>query len=82
MSRQPQFPGMGGLVKKAVQATTSRGSKAITVKMDGTRYIALRLAAIDTDMSHQEILIAAFDAWLRTHEIAQTINSAGTELRK
>ncbi len=82
MSRQQQLPGMGGLVKKAVQATTKRGAKAVTVKLDGTRYIAMRLAAIDTGLSHQEILVASFDTWLRTHEIAQAINSASMELRK
>ncbi|MDO6385563.1 hypothetical protein [Uliginosibacterium sp. 31-12] len=77
MSKQPQFPGMGGLVKKAIQSTTStKGAKAVTVKLEGARYIAMRLAAIDTDLSHQEILTSALDAWLRNHEIAKAITSA------
>lgn len=82
MSRQAALPGMSGLIKTAAKISKPRGSKSITCKLSGDRYIALRLAAIDTGLSHQDIMVAAFDAWLRNHEIAKAIESASTQVRK
>lgn len=76
-SKQSALPGFGGLVKTAKRTgTVGRRGKKLSVQLDGPRYLAIRLAAIDTGMSHQDIMVAAFDAWLRTHEIAKAINPA------
>jgi hypothetical protein len=34
------------------------------------------LAAIDTGLSHQAILVRAFDAWLKNHELGKAKSSA------
>ncbi len=72
MSNQASLPGMQGLVKTAIQAKgRPRCSKSITCKLDPSRYVAIRLAAIDTGLSHQAILVRAFDAWLKNHELSK-----------
>jgi len=39
--------------------------KALTVKLDETRYRSLKLAGLENDRSSQEILVEALDDWLR-----------------
>ena len=48
------------------QLANSAGTyhKALTLKLDEDRYRALKLAGIDLDLSSQDILVEALDAWL------------------
>jgi hypothetical protein len=72
--------GPGLLAKKGEPSTSSvpqpgRGApaggvsgaarpKALTLKLDAERYLKLRLYAAHHDMTHQDILVAALDAFL------------------
>ena len=44
---------------------TAEGTKALTVKVSPELYRRLRLHAVDRDMSHQNILVAALGQYLR-----------------
>lgn len=47
------------------QETEPAKQRAITVKLDPERYRALQLEKIDSGLSHQDIMVAAFDALMR-----------------
>ena len=51
-------------MKTVVRNTTMR-TKALTVKVSPELYRRLRLHALDSDMSHQNILVAALERYLR-----------------
>ena len=51
-------------MKTVVRNTTMR-TKALTVKVSPELYRRLRLHALDSDMSHQNILVAALEKYLR-----------------
>ncbi len=42
-------------------------AKALTLKLDAARYRALKMAGLGLDLSSQEILTQALDAWLAVH---------------
>ena len=44
---------------------TAEGTKALTVKVSPELYRRLRLHAVDRDTSHQHILVAALELYLR-----------------
>ena len=50
--------------KTVVRNTTMR-TKALTVKVNPELYRRLRIHAVDSDMSHQNILVAALEKYLR-----------------
>lgn len=50
----------------AAPAPQAGSTKALTVKLDAARYRALRLRAVETNLSHQDLLVAALDAYLAT----------------
>ena len=50
---------------KTVVRKTAEGTKALTVKVRPELYRRLRLHAVDSDMSHQNILVAALEKYLR-----------------
>ena len=50
---------------KTVARKTAEGTKALTVKVSPELYRRLRLHALDSDMSHQNILVAALEQYLR-----------------
>lgn len=62
---EPAAPVPPALSAATTAATPAAPSKALTVKLDGERYRRLRLLAVETDMSHQDILVAAFDAYVQ-----------------
>jgi len=47
------------------QENESVKQRAITVKLDPERYRTLQLEKIDSGLSHQDIMVAAFDAFMR-----------------
>lgn len=49
---------------KEIANSVSTYHKALTVKLDKSRYIALKTAGIQVDKSTQEIMVAALDLWL------------------
>ena len=51
-------------MKTAARKTAER-TKALTVKVSPELYRQLRLHAVDSDMSHQNILVAALEKYLR-----------------
>ena len=51
-------------MKKVARKTAER-TKALTVKVSPELYRQLRLRAVDSDMSHQNILVAALEEYLR-----------------
>ena len=50
---------------KTVARNTTERTKALTVKVSPELYRRLRLYALDNDMSHQNILVAALGQYLR-----------------
>lgn len=52
-------------VTKTVAGETAGRAKALTVKVNPQLYRRLRLHAVDSDMSHQDILVAALERYLR-----------------
>ena len=50
---------------KTVARKTAERTKALTVKVSPELYRRLRLYAVDRDMSHQNILVAALQQYLR-----------------
>ena len=50
---------------KTVARKTAERTKALTVKVSPELYRRLRLHAVDSDMSHQNILVAALEKYLR-----------------
>ena len=50
---------------KTVAGKTAGRAKALTVKVNPQLYRRLRLHAVDSDMSHQDILVAALERYLR-----------------
>ena len=59
-----------GTKKKGTRAATATKrvagrTKALTVKVNPQLYRRLRLHAVDSDMSHQDILVAALERYLR-----------------
>ena len=42
-------------------------SKSLTVKLDAGRYKALRQLGVDEDRTHQDIMVAALDAYMGSH---------------
>ena len=50
---------------KTVARNTTERTKALTVKVSPELYRRLRLYALDSDMSHQNILVAALEQYLR-----------------
>ena len=50
---------------KTVARKTAERTKALTVKVSPELYRQLRLHAVDSDMSHQNILVAALEKYLR-----------------
>ena len=50
---------------KTVARKTAQRTKALTVKVSPELYRKLRLHALDSDMSHQNILVAALEQYLR-----------------
>ena len=50
---------------KPVARKTEEKTKALTVKVNPELYRQLRLHAVDTEMSHQDILVAALEQYLR-----------------
>ena len=50
---------------KTVARKTAERTKALTVKVSPELYRRLRLHALDSDMSHQNILVAALEQYLR-----------------
>ena len=50
---------------KTVAGNTAERTKALTVKVRPELYRRLRLHALDRDMSHQNILVAALEQYLR-----------------
>lgn len=50
---------------KPVVRTMEEKTKALTVKVNPELYRQLRLHAVDTEMSHQDILVAALEQYLR-----------------
>ena len=50
---------------KTVDRKTAERTKALTVKVSPELYRRLRLHALDSDMSHQNILVAALEQYLR-----------------
>ena len=57
---EPAFTAMKEGARK-----TAEGTKALTVKVSPELYRRLRLHAVDRDMSHQHILVAALGQYLR-----------------
>ena len=51
-------------MKTGTRSRAERG-KALTVKVSPELYRRLRLYAVDTDTSHQNILVAALEQYLR-----------------
>lgn len=52
-----------------VTETSIIGAKSLSVKMDEHRYKQLRLNALEKGMTHREIMIEAFDLWIRLHGV-------------
>lgn len=50
-----------------ITETNIIGTKHLTVKMDEHRYKQLRLNALDKDMAHRDIMLEAFDLWMKVH---------------
>ena len=50
---------------ETVAAKTAGRTKALTVKVNPQLYRRLRLYAVDSEMSHQDILVAALEQYLR-----------------
>ena len=50
---------------KTVARKTAQRTKALTVKVRPELYRRLRIHALDSDMSHQNILVAALEQYLR-----------------
>ena len=50
---------------KTVARKTAERTKALTVKVSPALYRRLRLHAVDSDMSHQNILVAALEQYIR-----------------
>ena len=50
---------------KTVARDTAKRGKALTVKVSPELYRRLRLYAVDSDTSHQNILVAALEQYLR-----------------
>ena len=50
---------------ETVAGKTAGKIKALTVKVNPLLYRRLRLYAVDSDMSHQDILVAALERYLR-----------------
>ena len=50
---------------KTVASKAAERTKALTVKVRPELYRRLRLHALDSDMSHQNILVAALEQYLR-----------------
>ena len=44
--------------------------KALTLKLDEARYRKLKLAGLEFDLSSQEILVEALDAWLNARQLS------------
>ena len=42
--------------------------KSLTVKLDAGRYKALRQLGVDEDRTHQDIMVAALDAYMDSHK--------------
>lgn len=42
--------------------------KALTVKLDRARYLALKTAGLELDLNSQEIMVAGLDLWLAQHK--------------
>ena len=42
-------------------------TKSLTVKLDAGRYKALRQLGVDEDRTHQDIMVAALDAYMDSH---------------
>ena len=57
--------GQPATAMKTVARKTSERTKALTVKVSPELYRQLRLRAVDSDMSHQNILVAALEEYLR-----------------
>ena len=55
----------GAAAMKTVARNTAERTKALTVKVSPELYRRLRLYALDSDMSHQNILVAALEQYLR-----------------
>ena len=52
----------------AIQALPSGTIKSLTVKLDAGRYKALRQLGVDEDRTHQDIMVAALDAYMDSHK--------------
>lgn len=42
-------------------------SKALSIKIDGTRYNLLRKASFVTKKTHRQIMLEGFDLWMETY---------------
>ena len=52
--------------------------KSLTVKLDAGRYKALRQLGVDEDRTHQDIMVAALDAYMDSHRKQQTPTQLST----
>ena len=50
-----------------VTETSIIGAKSLSVKMDEHRYKQLRLNALARGMTHRDIMLEAFDLWVKVH---------------
>jgi len=52
-------------IKSAAESSNSGDKhKALTVKVNGDLYRKIRLHAVDSDMSHQDIIVSALEKYL------------------
>jgi hypothetical protein len=54
--------------KQMESAPVVGATKNLSVKLDSERYRELRLMAVDTGRSHQELMVEAFDMLLRSRK--------------
>ena len=54
-------------VPAAVPVLPVGAVKSLTVKLDAGRYKALRQLGVDEDRTHQDIMVAALDAYMDSH---------------
>ena len=55
---------IGDATVESVQTPPNGATKSLTVKLDAVRYKALRQLGVDEDRTHQDIMVAALDAYL------------------
>ena len=61
VEERPEVPAMAPVLP-------SGAVKSLTVKLDAGRYKALRQLGVDEDRTHQDIMVAALDAYMESHK--------------